>query len=72
MRCLKVMKRILQLAGLPTETDCDRIQKLFKFVSFFYYSRFSSQFCHLKRERSRSYVTDEKGKNGRKDAVRKK
>ena len=28
MRCLKVMKRILQLAGLPTETDCDRIQFL--------------------------------------------
>lgn len=26
--CLKVMKRILQLAGLPTEADCDRIQFL--------------------------------------------
>ncbi len=26
--CLKVMKRIFQLAGLPTEMDCDRIQFL--------------------------------------------
>ncbi len=26
--CLKVMTRIFQLAGLPTETDCDRIQFL--------------------------------------------
>lgn len=26
--CLKVMKRILQLAGLPPETDCDRMQFL--------------------------------------------
>ncbi len=26
--CLKVTKRIFQLAGLPTETDCDRIQFL--------------------------------------------
>jgi len=26
--CLKVMKRILRLAGLPPETDCDRMQFL--------------------------------------------
>lgn len=26
--CLKVMKRILMLAGLPPETDCDRMQFL--------------------------------------------
>ncbi len=49
----------------------EKIQKLFKFVTEFYYGRFSRQFWHLKRAHSCSYVTDEKDKNGRKDVVRK-
>ncbi len=41
-------------------------------VSAFYYVGFSRQFRLWKRERSRSYVTDEKDENGRKGRIRKK
>lgn len=34
------------------------------------YAEFSSQFRLWKKERSRSYVTDDKGENGRKGSVR--
>ncbi len=40
-------------------------------IAEFYYAEFSRQFRLWKRERSSSYVTDEKDKNGRKGRVRK-
>ncbi len=41
-------------------------------VPAFYYAEFSRQFRLWKRERSSSYVTDDKDENGRKGRVRKK
>ena len=43
----------------------------FEMIAEFYHAEFSRQFRLWKRERSSSYVTDEKDKNGRKGRVRK-
>ncbi len=49
-----------------------RFRSCLKMVPAFYYAEFSRQFRLWKRERSSSYVTDDKDENGRKGRVRKK
>ncbi len=49
-----------------------KLRSCLKMVPAFYYAEFSRQFRLWKRERSSSYVTDDKDENGRKGRVRKK
>ncbi len=48
------------------------LRSCLKMVPAFYYAEFSRQFRLWKRERSSSYVTDDKDENGRKGRIRKK
>ena len=51
---------------------CMILRSCFEMVAEVCYMDFSRQFHLWKRERSRSYVTDEKGENGRKGRVNNK
>ena len=67
-RLLPTASPIVLLLALPS----GGFRSCFEMVAEVYYMDFSRQFHLWKRERSRSYVTDEKGENGRKGRVNNK
>jgi hypothetical protein len=67
-RLLATASPIVLLLALPS----GRFRSCFEMVAEVCYMDFSRQFHLWKRERSRSYVTDEKGENGRKGRVNNK
>lgn len=62
--------KMLSSQGLRVQDEIFR--SCFEMVAEVCYMDFSRQFHLWKRERSRSYVTDEKGENGRKGRVNNK